>query len=159
MLLAFSAPRTHCWLMFRLMPTSTPRFISKKHLSIQSAPSLYCCIGLFHPRHRSSYLLFLNFTRWPFSSDYIVGSPLIQSIPLQFLRIFQEIVLEALLKARWVTWHLLIHSLSFIYWASHLIIEGSQFGQVWFALENSELAVSSHLFFISCKWLLGRFAP
>lgn len=55
----------------------------------------------------------------PFLQTTLPGSPPILSKPLQSLRIFREIMLEALLKSREVISHLFIHSLPFIYWASY----------------------------------------
>lgn len=77
-----------------------------------------------------------------------MDGPQIQSISLQSLRIFWEIMLKDLLKARQIRLHPLVYSFSFIYWTNHLIIEVNKSGQVWFALDKRVLAVPSHFLII-----------
>ncbi|KAK4807064.1 hypothetical protein QYF61_018405 [Mycteria americana] len=48
--LAFFATRAHCWLMFNLVSTRTPRFFAEKLLPSWASPSKYWCLGLFLPR-------------------------------------------------------------------------------------------------------------
>jgi len=62
--LAFLAIRAHCWLMVKLLSTSTPRSLSAELLSNRSTPSLYRCMGLFVPRCRTLHLPLLNFIRF-----------------------------------------------------------------------------------------------
>lgn len=54
------AARAHCWLIFHLLSTRTPRFLPRKVLSSLLSPSLCIYPGLPHPRCRIWNLLLLN---------------------------------------------------------------------------------------------------
>jgi len=58
--LALLAARAHCWLIFHLLSTRTPRFLPRRVLSSLLSPSLCIYPGLPHPRCRIWNLLLLN---------------------------------------------------------------------------------------------------
>jgi len=57
--LAFAA-RASCWLMFNLVSPWNLRSFSAKLFPSCVARSIYCCMGLFLPRWRTSYFSTLN---------------------------------------------------------------------------------------------------
>ncbi|KAK4810782.1 hypothetical protein QYF61_008754, partial [Mycteria americana] len=58
------AARAHCWLMFNLVSTRTPRSFSARLLSSWVAPSIYWCLGLFLPKCRTWHFPWLNCMRF-----------------------------------------------------------------------------------------------
>lgn len=59
-LLAFLVARAHCWLMFILVSTRTPRSFFEELLSICVTHSMYWCLELFIPRCRTLHLCSLR---------------------------------------------------------------------------------------------------
>lgn len=64
LLVFFLARKSHCWFMFNLFPTTTPKSFSIKLLSSPSAPRQSWYVGLFLPRCRTFRVALLNFMRF-----------------------------------------------------------------------------------------------
>lgn len=62
LLLAFLVARAHCWLMFNLVATRTPKSFSVNLLPSWVSPNMYRCMGFFLPRCRTLFFSSLNFT-------------------------------------------------------------------------------------------------